>query len=351
MSGRLSSLKDKDLDAIAALFGLVRKAKLDPLDPDDYTVIVGRLADALRGVAAADEAKALRAALRTLDVDWASMKAAERDGVIAAAKEALKPPVDKILPKVDEVLETSAKSLIPDTRASAIQKFKLSINASLGVADQRTSDFLRRSTALFVTDEYGARQELLSDRAKAVVARGLDYGLGSSDIRDKLVAEIVPSLLGRSQSYWDVIATTFSGRARTMTEVIAFHDAAITAYKWSATLDERSCDICRFMDGRVFSVSSAISSVRQVQRMNDPQAIKDAQPWIRTGSDENGRFLYYTKGDRRFRVADIEDSAAGTRDTIGSYTNAMSTEKLEAAGLGAPPVHGRCRCDLIAETV
>jgi len=111
-----------------------------------------------------------------------------------------------------------------------------------------------------------------------------------------------------------------------------------------------SCDRCRFMHGRTFTVTGAMERFRQVERMRDPEGIRGAQPFLQVGVDEDGRrVLFYERGDRRRAVAQIAESDEGEGDSVGRYTRALSSERLEAAGLAQPPIHGRCRCLTLPE--
>jgi hypothetical protein len=106
--------------------------------------------------------------------------------------------------------------------------------------------------------------------------------------------------------------------------------------------------ICRFMHGRQFSVRRAMRRFDEVEGARDPEAIADLQPWMRVGSDGAGsQVLFYERGGRRRVVAQIDEPAVGRSDQVGRYSRALSNDQLEAAGLMAPPLHGRCRSTLV----
>jgi hypothetical protein len=105
------------------------------------------------------------------------------------------------------------------------------------------------------------------------------------------------------------------------------------------------------MHGRVFSVERAVKRFRDVERARSPERIQDIQPWMQVGANEEGdQVLFYEKGGRRRRVAQVDESMVGESDEVGRYSKELSTEQLEAAGLTVPPLHGRCRSVLALAT-
>lgn len=323
---------------------------LDPLDTDDFTAIVRQLSRALRGVAQPVEDAALRRALERLDVDWPNLSGEARSQVIRAAGFALRRVEDQVLPAIDEVFELEAEKVVGRTRRSVVRRLGLRIQPDLTRRDERTAIFARESQANFVRDEYGRRREAFSERARDVVAHGLERGLGRDDIAGELAAALEGQALSRSRDYWEVVSMVFTNRARTFTQLGAFEEAAIDRYRFDAVLDESTSEICRLLHGRVFSVEKAARRVEDVERLRNPEGIRDLQPFVQVGADDDGnQVLFYERGGRRRAVAEVEEPGFGRRDAVGQYGRALSTGQLEAAGLSVPPVHGRCRSTIVAE--
>ena len=318
---------------------------LDPLDRNDFMAIVRRLSRALAGVARPAEDAALRRAIERLDVDWPNLTPQARDQVVRAARQSLRTVEDQVLPQVEQLFEAEAERVVGRTRRSSVRRFGLRIGADLSRTDERIAKFVRESQGNFVRDEYGRRREEFSRRARDIVAAGVGRGLGRDDIVGELSEVMGREAFDRRRDYWEVVSTVFTNRARTFTQMNAYDEAGIERYRWEAVLDELSCDRCRFMHGRTFMVAGALDRFREVERLRDPEGIRDAQPFIQVGADEDGRrVLFYERGGRRRAVAQVDDSAEGERDAIGRYARALGSEQIEAAGLGQPPAHGRCRC-------
>ena len=324
---------------------------LDPLDQHDFMAIVRRLRSALRGVAEPAEADALRRALERLDVDWPHLTPAARGQVISAAKQALRSVEDQVLPQVDQLFEAEAEKVVSRSRQSAVRRFGLHIGADMTHTDRRIARFAQESQAGFVRDEYGRRREDFSQRARTLVAAGVERGLGRDDITAELSSALSAEGFNRNQNYWEVVAMVFANRARTFTQVAAFDEAGVERYRFDAVLDEVTSEVCRFLHGKVFTVASALDRFKQAERLRDPERVREIQPFIQVGADDDGnQVLFYERNGRRRAVAQVDEPGIGGRDEVGRYSRELSPSQLEAAGVSVPPLHGRCRSTIVAES-
>jgi hypothetical protein len=117
------------------------------------------------------------------------------------------------------------------------------------------------------------------------------------------------------------------------------HDQGFVA----AGLVVHNSAICRLMHGKTFEVKTAIRRQLDVESSAEPEAVKDLMPFVGHGRDENGEFLYYKQGEKRARVANVDDSGIGRRDDMGKFSRVMSNKQLAGSGILMPPFHGRCR--------
>lgn len=335
-------------DLLRDVYRLDVAKALDPLDARDFLVIVQRLARALTGVSRDAEAAALRRALATLDVDWPNLSSSARDRVVRAARQALDGVADQILPRVDQIFEVEAKNVVTGARAATVRRFGLHIAASTTETDDRIAAFVRESEANFIRDQYGSRRDELGQRARDIVAAGLEQGLGRDDIAADLAAQLA-TVVSRSKPYWETVAMSFANRGRTYTQLAAFNEADIERFRFEAVLDEVTSHVCRFMHGREFSVERAVQRFDEVDQVRDPEAISDLQPWMQVGADGDNRILFYERGGRRHVVAHVDEPAIGRADQVGRYSHALSNDELETAGVTMPPLHGRCRSTIVVE--
>jgi hypothetical protein len=318
----------------------VEKA-LDPLNPVDFLEISRRLARSLQGATRDEEARALRRSLRTLDVDWANLGGAQRDQVFEAARGAFAHIPNRALPALDDVFGGEIDGLVASAREATDRAFGLGIGSRLGALDVRASAFLRKSQASFIRAEYGRRAEALSQRARDLVAEGLEAGLGRDDIADSLEEGLSMSAVARGRQYWQMTAGVFVSRARSYAQVSAYRDAGIDRYVVSAVLDETTSNVCRFLDGKPLSVGGAVAQLDRVEALDDPEDIRSEQPFVREGETDGERFLFVKRGEDRTLLARVVESGVGVADARGRYSDEHSD--LEAAGIGPPPYHGHCR--------
>jgi len=192
---------------------------LDPLDPGDFVTICVRLASALKSATRGAEGDALRGAIESLDVDWPNLSAAGRDKVIEAARAQVAAVAAPVEDAISPVLDKAAARIIPATKTRTIDKFGLDIPQGLGDLDTETSGLLRVSQMVYIKDQYGTRADMLDQMARDIVAGGLEQGLGRDDISGDLATKLADYQVQRSRNYWDLIATDFSNKARTTTQL------------------------------------------------------------------------------------------------------------------------------------
>jgi hypothetical protein len=337
-------------DAILwATFGIdVRKA-LNPLKLRDFQTIVRTLASSLKDQVVPVEDVALKQALGKLDARWTDMGAEARAKVINEAARYLGPPVvAKVLPRIDQTLAFAQKDIVPATKKNAVLTYDLHISPDLNATDERIANYVRVSQGHFITNKYGERMDAFAGQARGIVAGGLEKGWGSADIADQLYGELSKHT-DRGLGYWNTIAMVYANRARTMTQLAAYHEAGIEAYVWESVLDEATSVQCRFLHGQRFPVANAMQRFQQVEDAESPEAIKTLQPFVSLGRDGERDALVFGSGESRQVVAHVGEDASGKKDETGSFENAMDGSALQAAGITAPPIHGNCRSTIIPE--
>jgi len=325
---------------------------IDPRSPDGFVRIVNQIGRALRGATRDDESDAVRRAIERLDVDWPNLSGEARGEVVHAANLALADLPAIVLPKVDEVLGVEADRVVLGTRTGVRRTFGLKIGADLSRTDKRIARVVRESQTNFIRDELGRRRSDLSARARRIASEGIEQGLGRAEISERLRDAYRSTTAGRNAFYWDVVASAFVNRARSLAEVSAYDEAGISHYIISAVLDEVTTDICRFLDGKRMSVGAAMNQFRRVARLRDPERIKLEEPWLRVKQDRRGnRALFVPTDDGEVRVAVVERSAQleGIKDDRGEFRAGFGSSRLEEVNVGPPPYHGLCRTTTLPE--
>jgi SPP1 gp7 family putative phage head morphogenesis protein len=331
---------------LARSFG-VRLTKAAVTTPRGFERAVARLAGLLGGRAAPIEDAAARAATRELDVDWRELAPRARDRAVERAKQAAREAARALPARLRATLERAAVSVVGDVRREARLRQGLAIGVDFNAVDHRVLEHVTRAQTNFVRDEFGRRSEALSERARVVVADGLEQGLGNDEIARGLEATAGRVLRGKSPFYWDVVAASFTGTARSYAQVSAYAEAGIERYRFVAVMDQHTTPICRFMNGRTFSVRRALDQLDRIHALDDPERIKDVRPWGREARDpETGRTsLYVNQGGVRIVLAVSEHAERGS---AASFRAKVTDEQLEGFGFSMPPAHALCRSTTIS---
>lgn len=213
------------------------------------------------------------------------------------------------------------------------------------LVDRRIAAHVTRTQVNFVTDELGRRVEGFGAEARRIVAEGLEAGLGREDLSAALQAAAQDALAGRSAFYWDVVAGAFVGNGRSYAQLSSYAEAGIARYLIEAVLDERTTEICRYLHGKVFEVGDALRRFDALDRLDAPEDVKQAQPWVREATDAatGHRVLYVDRGGVRTPIVEVTRSGFGARDDRGDHGRSVSNRELMDLGVSFPPYHGLCR--------
>jgi hypothetical protein len=342
------------IDAADALlkgvYGLapLAKATPNPLKPKGFDAIVLGALNALKKAARPGEQRALKAMLGSLERRWVGLTEAQQTKAIDAAAARYLTVARDVAADVTPLIQKQTAAVIFATKGAAEQAFKLKIHPTLDAADHQAVAFAASSQGNFIRNQYGARAAALSQVARDVVAKGVEDGLDRFAIGEALAARLNQTDAQRSDGYWRLIASVFVARARTYSTLKSFDEAGIASYQFEAVLDEETSEICRFMHRKVFPVASALKRFHDVEQAEDPESVKDLQPWAGTAKTPDGDvMLYYKEGETRHPIARVDSAGYGKKDEVGTYSHALTNEQMANAGMSAPPLHGHCRSILI----
>lgn len=189
---------------------------------------------------------------------------------------------------------------------------------SLDLADERAVKGLQADQMLWIGRHY---RKNLRDAVRGAVEPGMVRGVGH-DVAGKRVAAAVEKELGRvvvpkgfrgsDAKYFEGIAANTATNARVQGQIRSFSDIGITSYEIVNPMDDRTTDICAFMNGQVFQVSDANDQIERTAAAKNPAQVKEAHPWLSVREIKS----IYDKGGNK---------------------------GLAEAGLSLPPYHFRCR--------
>jgi len=352
MYGRSHRLAEarRQLEFIAKeIFGVDISKALNPLKPKDFDVIIDRLGKSLN-VASVEETRALKKAIENMDADWASMSEDQIDAKVVAAGVGIAASAPAVVTAADKVFGKSGRGIVGATKRATADEFSLTIHSGFNSGDLEAMQFSRASQGNFISDSILARGKMFSRQARGIVADGLEKGLGRRDLVNGLQKQMTASGLTRKRSYYNVVAAAFSNRSRTWGQLSSYGEASIKRYFLEAMLDEVTTKICRLMHGKSFEVQKAVDLYQKTEGLENPQEIKEAQPWVRDRKDADGNeILQIKQGDEFKTVARVLESAVGKPDQVGRFSQQMSDAELMSHGVMVPPFHGGCRTILIPD--
>lgn len=301
-----------------------------------------KLARSWSGLTRDDDARARAKALRDLKgVDWGNSTPKQRAAVIATATAAIGIST-AALGRLKRSLKTTSKKMLRTVYRD--QSRALGIQVAFSNLDDKFSERLVTSSANFITDEYGRRRDDVTAQARKIVKDGLDKGLGNVAIASDLSRMVSAQTIGRSKAYWRVTANAFVQRTRSFGQLSSFSQAGIESYIIEAIMDERTTEICRYLDGKRMSTSTSLAQFEEVDSGGD---VKEVNPWVQ----QSGDTLFVQPGSTKQAVARIDEPGFGTQSP-GKYTPSPrydTDQKLNNLGLSFPPFHGLCRTTLVAD--
>lgn len=186
------------------------------------------------------------------------------------------------------------------------------LRPKLAVIDEAARTILTDHTVFWIGQHYDAA--LGGEIAGIVRELALESGLGRAEVGKKL-KEALGGVFPKSDAYWRGLAATTVTRARALGSVQSLVEAEVEEYEILAMLDERTCELCTHLNGKVFRTEHAVALRDALLEAKTPEDVKSIHPW-RT-------------------LKEIED---------------WDEEKLAEGGHSLPPYHFHCRCTYVAKT-
>ncbi len=200
------------------------------------------------------------------------------------------------------------------------------------LVDQSSINSLKKNNLFWIRENYTHNVTSGIERA---TAEALQQGLG----RIELAADLKRRFAGQfdlTDNHWTTISSASLNRTRNTSQIRTYTLADVTMYTILAVLDRRTSEQCRYMDGRTFTVQSAVRRINELEGSNDPADVKNSMPWLRWDQGRQAPFV-----DVRGERIDFPSGA-------DSRSDAANATIQDVAPL--PPYHGRCRTTTIQST-
>lgn len=192
--------------------------------------------------------------------------------------------------KIDSLLKVKLGSNLSDLTAAKLKSitntlFKfgageiaenLSFKLSFDVSDNEAMDILGVHNNFWVGQFYSEQiqngiKEVLNqyfDGDKSITDVALDFEKRFSKFSDKGI------------EYFEGLAEHTSNRIRAFGQISGMEKAGINAYQIVAILDDRTSEVCKYMDGKIFPLSRATEYRDKILSLKSPADIKSFSSWI-----------------------------------------------------------------------
>lgn len=234
-------------------------------------------------------------------------KARERVGALQQELEGLGTVVDKGLAEsVGRYLAISYRLGLAETT----KPMGWDVDFTLG--DRDAIHGLHNSGLFWIGKHYGdalgEMPQLLAEVDQVMLKGGLGRGAGG-----RAVAKIIGGKIKRSDAYWEGFAATVATRARSFGALSGLSSVGATRYEYVNPLDERTSDVCRALDGTLFTVKGGLQLRDKLLQAKTPEEWKAISPWPKH------------------------------KDLLASDGKLKKPGELQAAGIAWPPLHFHCR--------
>lgn len=224
--------------------------------------------------------------------------------------------------------------LPPTPDSFRIDKAAISVRIDLTLADLQAIEELGDTGILWFRDIDGApyfdtaAQNAIRNDALELIAAGKDSTQVAAQLADKAEALFgVGKFSGRGRSYWGGVAEHAATMAGVKGQLTGLVELGWTRYELINPVDERTTQICQYMNGKTVLVSAGVAETEAVAAAGSVEAVKAVKPFAPGGSSEAVTGLF---------------GKSAPPFGGGAFTEAQSA-KLAEAGFATPPFHFRCR--------
>ncbi len=208
-----------------------------------------------------------------------------------------------------------------------VTKAKAKVDFKFGVADQKAVEALSDQTNFWLGEMYGANVDAaIKDAVQPAVLAGLGRADAGKRVRESVESKLKTfstpqGFRGTAVQYFEGVSANATTYGRVAGHLRGFSEAGITRYTLSNPNDDRTSQICIFMDGKVFEVRDGMNNLARVLEARTPNEVRAVHPWAQNVAELKAT---YSKG---------------------------GSGALASGGFALPPFHFRCRTTVDVENV
>jgi SPP1 gp7 family putative phage head morphogenesis protein len=203
---------------------------------------------------------------------------------------------------------------------------KATIDPVFDVVDRDAIKALQRSQVFWVGDFYNKNlaSKMRKMIAELMILHGQNRDVAGRELERMLTGrfstiELPSGWKGSARAYWESTAANIATTARAQGQVRSFSKLGVEYYEIVNPIDERTCEVCSHMDGKVFRTDAGMGLANAIVGAKSPAAVKDTKPWLGTSALR----------------------AISPKAGLGSFKDSKA---LHGSGQSLPPFHFRCRC-------
>lgn len=278
---------------------------------------------------AMDSPKIRRTLARITSTDWEAATLKARAEAIQQLEDLVSDLPKVFGPAVASTTTARARTIFTRTnRALAARHAAVKLVAGFGSNSRanRAARAMKSSGSIFTQNVYSQAGKRMGKVGQDIVAAGLKRGAGRREIGRLLESAFRDQ--GRRASYWETVAAVHTNRSRAFATIWSYADSGIEKYEVLAVRDERTTEVCQFMDGKVFTVQHAMERFTAFEEdADDLNGVRAAWPFMRAREDQ-------------VRMIQPDGSTGRRVDDLGE-------QGLAGLGFATPPYHFRCRTTMI----
>jgi len=122
----------------------------------------------------------------------------------------------------------------------------------------------------------------ISKSIAEVAAQGLAQNLGRETIGRNLSEFFndYPGVPFKPDYYWRGLAANAMNRSRQFGMISGFEDVGAISLQILAVNDERTSEVCRELDGKIFPLGRAVNQRNMLMTAENPDEVKQISPWL-----------------------------------------------------------------------
>ena len=180
-------------------------------------------------------------------------------------------------------------------------------------------------------------RETIRNAVKPAMAEGVSHAEAgkriAAAVAENLAKVTIPKGFNGSQAkYFEGLAANTATNARVRGQVRSFSQVGITKYEIVNPMDDRTTQICAFMNGKEFFVKEANDQIAKTSAAKTPDDVRAAHPWM---GINNARSIFAKGGARGMAQAGLAlpPYHFRCRSTVDVSVESMSFDDLEREGL------------------